>query len=254
MGKTAFKTLDGPIRLDDIAPLGRLGLLALATDYNSEHDLRRMLPDGVELFTNRVTNSNPMTLDNLRAMAGDITRAAAGILPGLGADSIIYGCTSGTAAIGADEVARRVHAALPGIAVTNPLDAAVAAIKAMGGKRISVLTPYVEEINRELAASFAVRGIEVLNMAGFAFDSDIEATGIPVNLLRDNAIGAAADAADVVFISCTALRASLALDEIEAALGKPAISSNQALAWHAMQLLGRGRPVPGYGRLLSGPI
>ena len=86
--------------LEDIAPGGRVGLIALATDLNSETDLRRMFPDGVEMFTNRVLNANPVTLENLRAMGGDITRAARGILPGLGVDVMIYGCTSGTAAIG----------------------------------------------------------------------------------------------------------------------------------------------------------
>ena len=73
--------MDVQYELENIAPGGRIGLLALATDFNSETDLRRMLPDGVDLFTNRVLNANPLTIENLRAMAGDITRAATGILP-----------------------------------------------------------------------------------------------------------------------------------------------------------------------------
>ena len=44
--------------------------------------------------------------------------------------------------------------------------------------------------------------------------------------------------ADLLFISCTALRASLVIDQIEQRIGKPVVSSNQALAWHSLQLAG----------------
>ncbi len=251
MSPARIENLDGSFELDDIAPLGRLGVLTLATDYNIENDLRRMLPDGLQMFTNRVTNANPLTLENLRAMAGDITRAAAGILPGLGVDAMIYACTSGTAAIGADGIAERIHAQWPGIPVTNPVDAAAAAIKAFGAKRISVLTPYIEEINREMVKQFASRDIEVINVSGFGFDDDIKATGIPLERLKRTAVEICDPAADLVFISCTALRASLVLADIEAALGKPALSSNQVLAWHAMRLMGCEAEVSGFGSLFD---
>ncbi len=37
----------------------------------------------------------------------------------------------------------------------------------------------------------------------------------------------------------------------EAVLAKPVVTSNQALAWHALRLVGERRPVPGYGQLLA---
>ena len=57
--------------------------------------------------------------------------------------------------------------------------------------------------------------------------------------------------ADLLFISCTALRASLVLDQIEQSLGKPVLSSNQVLAWHSLQLVGYPQPISGFGRLLA---
>jgi maleate cis-trans isomerase len=39
---------------------------------------------------------------------------------------------------------------------------------------------------------------------------------------------------------------------IEAAIGKPVVTSNQASAWAMRRLAGLGAPVPGYGRLLEG--
>ena len=128
--------MDVQYEMEDIAPGGRIGLLLLATDYNSETDMRRILPAGVEVFTNRVLNANPLTNKNLRAMAGDITRAASGVLPGLGVHVMVYGCTSGTAAIGSDEVERLVQIAQPGIPCTNPVLAASAALRALEAKNI----------------------------------------------------------------------------------------------------------------------
>ena len=57
--------------------------------------------------------------------------------------------------------------------------------------------------------------------------------------------------ADAVFISCTALRTADVIEDIEAALGKPIVTSNQALAWHALRLMGYEDSVPGLGRLFT---
>jgi maleate isomerase len=57
-------------------------------------------------------------------------------------------------------------------------------------------------------------------------------------------------AADLLFVSCTALRTSLVVAELEASLGKPVVASNTALLWHALRLIGNADPVSGFGRLL----
>ncbi len=76
----------------------RIGLLALATDLNSEADLRRMLPSDVGLYSNRVQHENPMSLEALQRVADDLPRAGRDLLPGIELDVLVYGCTSGTIA------------------------------------------------------------------------------------------------------------------------------------------------------------
>lgn len=242
------------VELDTIAPLGRVGLLALATDFNSEQDLRRIFPEGLEIFTNRIKNANPTTIENLRAMAGDVTRAAEGILPEFGVDAMIYGCTSGTIAIGTEKLDKLIHAAWPGIPVTNPVIAAQAAFEAFGAKKISVLTPYIDEVNFEMGQHFIEQGYELLNIAGFGFENDIEMTSISPETLCRAALDVCDERADLLFISCTALRSSLAVERVEQELGKPVVSSNQALAWHVMQLLGQQQSVTRFGSLFSHTI
>jgi maleate isomerase len=243
--------IEHEIQLDEVAPAGRIGLIALATDFNSEQDLRRMYPDGVEVFTNRVLNANPVTIQNLRNMAGDISRAAGGILPGFSLDAMIYGCTSGTVANGAKKIEQLVQQSCPGVPVTNPVTAALAAFAHFGADKISILTPYTEAVNLEMASYFEDHGIEVLNIAGLDYESDIEMTGIPPRDIADAAIGVCDDRADLLFISCTAIRSSMVIEQIEKRLGKPVVSSNQALVWHSLKLLNSDAVVTGYGSLFA---
>jgi maleate isomerase len=46
------------------------------------------------------------------------------------------------------------------------------------------------------------------------------------------------------------VRATETVEEIENALGKPVVTSNQAMFWQALRTAGCDLPVPGYGRLL----
>jgi maleate isomerase len=243
--------IEHEIQLDEVAPAGRIGLIALATDFNSEQDLRRMYPDGVEVFTNRVLNANPVTMQNLRNMAGDISRAAGGILPGFSLDAMIYGCTSGTVANGAKKIEQLVQQSCPGVPVTNPVTAALAAFAHFGADKISILTPYTEAVNLEMASYFEDHGIEVLNIAGLDYEDDIEMTGIPPRDIADAAIGVCDGRADLLFISCTAIRSSMVIEQIEKRLGKPVVSSNQALVWHSLKLLDSDAVVTGYGSLFA---
>ena len=242
--------IENNIPLDNIAPYGRIGLIALATDFNSEQDLRRMYPEGVEMFTNRVLNANPVSMENLRAMASDISRAAAGILPTIDLDAMIYGCTSGTVANGADNIERLIQQSRPGVAVTNPVSAALAAFERFSAKKISILTPYTQNVNDEMAAYFVEQDIDVLNIAGFGYDSDLDMTAIPPQSIAEAAIKTCRRDADLLFISCTAIRSSLVIDQIEQDTGKPVISSNQALIWHSLKLINYPHAVDGFGTLL----
>ena len=239
------------IELVDIAPDGRVGIVALSTDYNLEQDIRRMLPSTIEVFTNRVMYENPMTRESLLAMSGDIERAAQGILPGLGIDVAIYGCTSGTAVIGYENICNLIRRAHPDVPVTTPLIASVEGLQSLGAKRISVLTPYDREINRGVIETLEELGLEVVNLNGLGFDNDTDVTKVTPDDIEQLGVSTMDNAADALFISCTAFRASLAIAGLEQKLNKPVVSSNQALAWHVLQLLKCPARIEGFGRLFS---
>ncbi|MCP3668291.1 MAG: Asp/Glu racemase [Gammaproteobacteria bacterium] len=247
-----IETVEHRQPLEHLASAGRIGVIALATDFNIEQDLRRIYPQDVEIFTNRVRNVNPLTIENLRTMAPGIGAAADAILPGTELDAMIYACTSGTVAIGIDRVTELVHQARPGIPVTNPVTATLSAFQRLDAKRISILTPYTQSVNSDVAGLFESLGLEVLNIAGFGFEDDTAMTYIAPQDIADAALEVCDPRADLLFVSCTALRVSLVIEQIEQRLGKPVVSSNQALAWHSLQLVNYPSVVDGFGSLLKG--
>lgn len=234
-----------------IAHRARIGLIVLASDHTIEHEWRRMLDiEGIAVYHSRIANSPTITPETLREMEVGLTAAADVILPGVPLDVVAYGCTSGAMVIGEQRVAERIRAARPNVAVTTPITAALAAMRALGARRIALLTPYIDRINRMMRDYIEARSIEVPAMGSFNNENDNEVACIAPQSLRDAAVELACEpAVDAVFVACTSLRLAAVVEEIEALSGKPALSSNHAMAWHALRLAGYREPVPGFGRL-----
>jgi len=230
---------------------GVIAVILLSTDVNSERDLRLMYPDSVRCFITRTRSCNPITRENLIKASSGITAAADLILPGTKLDCVLYGCTSGSVICGADRIAALINEARPEVPVANPASAALAAFGALKARRVSLVTPYVEEVNKEVAQYFEENGFEVLSVGGFGVALDADMTAITPADIEKAAIDTCHPDADLVFISCTAMRAAEALDGIEKKLGIPAVSSNQALVWQSLKTIGYKKPVKGFGALLS---
>ena len=66
-------------------------------------------------------------------------------------------------------------------------------------------------------------------------------------------LGRKADHADaeVVVLSCTDMRSVEIIDRLEGELGKPVITSNQAMVFDALQKLKIPEPFSGFGKLLE---
>lgn len=57
--------------------------------------------------------------------------------------------------------------------------------------------------------------------------------------------------AEALILSCTDVRSVETIARLEKAVGKPVISSNQAMIFQAMQLAGIREPMTGFGQLLE---
>ncbi len=235
---------DGPARY-------RIGLIALDSDVATERDFHNMLPDDVMYYTTRIQHFNPVNIPNLRRMVGGLKAATERLIPGQRLDSIAYSCTSGTVAIGYDNVAERIRSGgRPDIPVVTPITSALAAFRALGVKSVSLLTPYVDSVNQAMRAYIEEGGVTVRNIGSFCLDSDIDMAEVPPDAIFQAALETCREDVDALFISCTALRAVDTIERAERALGKPVMSAIQTLFWQSLRETGYTRPVEGFGRLL----
>ncbi len=154
--------------------------------------------------------------------------------------------------LGEEAVFAEIRKARPGIACTTPITAALAAFKAFGARRIGVLTPYAPAVNEVVRRYLDGRGVSVAAFGTFDKLDDREAARISPESIVNGIVSLSEKAElDAVFVSCTSLRLSERIEEIEQATGLPVTSSDHALAWHCLRLAGVGDIVPGGGRLFA---
>jgi len=229
----------------------KVGLLALTTDLTIEKDFNSIFSQlPIDVFVNRVHNENPLTKENLLKMKDQIEGIAEKILPGEIINTVAYGCTSGTIAVGEDKVKEKIQLAKPNCYVTTPITSAIKAFKAMSIKKIAVFTPYPESVNKTIYEYFHKKNIDVLSFGTFNLDLDSDFANIDPKYLSEILKKLDTGEADALFISCTALPALEILDEVEKTINKPVFSSNQTLIWDTIRSVGYKSPVKGYGKLL----
>ncbi len=238
-------TPPSPLFADRSSGPVRLGLVALATDLTIEHDLQGLMPAGARLHVSRVAYANPTTPENLRAMGPHVAAAADLILPGIPLASIGYGCTSGSVVIGDAALAETIGTVRPGVPVRTPPLGAVQGFRALGVRRLSLLTAYVPETTAPMADYFRAAGFDLVRVRGMGIADDRD-----IAMVTEEALIAAAREADhpeaeAMFVACTALPVLPLIDRIEAMLGKPVVSSNQALGWAMLRAAGLSSAGPG---------
>ncbi len=245
--------LDLPHEIDGgVGARAKIGLIVLANDHTMEFELSQVFPGpDVAMYAARIECAPQITPENLADMEGRIAGAASLILPGVELSVVGFGCTSASIVIGEERVFEIIRGVHPGAACTTPITAAVAAFEALDIRRLGVVTPYRADVNEMLRAAVRERGFEVPRFGSFNEEDDNVAGRIAVESIRQAVLEFGRhDDVDGVFVSCTNLRLIGAIGELEAELGKPVVSSNQALAWHCLRLAGVDEPMSEYGRLL----
>lgn len=229
----------------DPAATRRIGLLALETDHTMEGDFARLAHGcDVAVFVNRVPYDQPESPEDLAALTEHLTAGAARLLPGASFDLIHFGCTSASAVIGEAGVRQAIQAAKPGAAVSTPMSAAAAALRALGVRRLSILTPYKPAISRPVADHFASLGHALDSLTCWGIHDDRDMARVTRDTIVREAVAATAPSADALFISCTAVDSAAVAARIEAEIGRPVVTSNLAAAWLALRVCGVG---PGEG-------
>ena len=217
-----------------------LGLIVLQSDESLEGDFRRLFAaSDARVYVSRVPSGADVTPDSLAAMRDHLSASAALLPPSVRFDAVGYGCTSGTAQIGADKVHSELAKGTRLRASSNPLTATLAAFRVLGLTKIGIVSPYITPVSENLARTFTAGGANIAASVSFGEQSEANVARIDPASIADAAKALATEQdVDGLFLSCTNLRTLDIIDPLEGELGIPILSSNQTMAWHMAQLSG----------------
>ncbi len=228
----------------------RVGLIVLSTDVMIEKDFLKVFNNvTADLFVNRIRNYNPVTTDNLKKMINDITSVTDNILPGEKIDCVVYGCTSGTIVSGFDNIKEKIKLAKPDASVTAPSTAALNALKKKNINKISIVTPYIKNVNDDVVNFFKKNNFEVTSNTYFNIGSDIDIGKVDQDKLFEILSNIDHQDAEALFVSCTSLPVLNIIEKLEKKLNITVLSSNQALIWETLEKIDRNKSIKGYGSL-----
>ncbi|NBQ74624.1 MAG: arylmalonate decarboxylase [Acetobacteraceae bacterium] len=217
-----------------------------------EAELHAMLPPGVVALITRLELRGSSEAE-LAKMLNRLEEAA-GLLADARPALLGFHCTavSTFAPDRAAEIPARIAKA-SGLPAVTTADAILAALGALGAKRILLTTPYIAAVHEREIAFLAAHGCAVMGGDLMGINTNAEMAQIPPEAIAAQARGAAraAPSADACFISCTAIRSAGVIEALEAELGMPVITSNQVMAWHVLRHLGLQDQPQGFGRLMA---
>ena len=233
-------------------PNPRIGLITLASDFRIEKDFNNVIyGKEIDLYSNRIHCYNPLTNETLKKMADDISDVTREILPDQKLDCVAYGCTSGTIAAGYSSIYEKVNLAKPNTKVTTPITSAIKAIKKFNINKISVFTPYTDEINQSVVEYFKKENIEVVSLSYFDIASDLDIGKVDPDYLFEVLTKIDLSKSDGLFVSCTALPVLSLIDKLEKKLGRVVLSSNQTLIWDTLNEINYNINIDGFGQLFK---
>ena len=236
------------------ARAGLLGVLTPQANTTVEPEFSILLPPATAMLTARLTSARPVLNDRLvDYVAGlDGTCAQFANAP-LGA--IAFACTGSSYLVGPaaeDAAVARLSARAPFITAGR---AVCDAFRALGARRIGLVSPYPPDLTEASAAYWTARGFDVVRIIAMATPG---AAFHPIYALAEDDAGAAlaamrgagAEAIILLDTGMPSLGAILAQPEVG---GAPVISCNLALIWQAIAAL-RGEAADGVSlrRWISG--
>lgn len=228
----------------------RLGMLLPSSNPVAEPELTRYLPEGVSLNTTRLKLAGS-TREDLLGMTEGVERAVP-LLTDAGVDRIVFNCTAVSTfdpAMG-ETLRQRIEAA-SGKPATSTSDAIVAALAELAPRRIALVTPYVDSVVQREIAFLEHFGYEVVRGVGLGLAEGKAMSSIEPGQWYRQAMDVADAGADLVFLSCTAIRVFDIVAGLERDLGLPVLTSNQAMLWWCLRQAGLQDRIPALGKLVA---
>jgi maleate isomerase len=230
----------------------RLGVIVPSVNIVVEEWYPRVVPDGVSVHFARMLIADGSSPEKIIAMDREDGLRAIGQIASCRPHAVAYGCTASSILQGHafDERLRSEIRHIAGVPATTAADSIFAACGALGLRRVTVISPYAEAIDAAEHRFFAEGGIETVAGAHLGITDGFRLAKPEPDAILDLALGAWDPQSDGLIAACLNFRSHPIIDALEARIGKPVVTSTQAVLWHLLRLAGVGTPIRGFGRLL----
>lgn len=235
----------------------RIGIFVPFTNTNLEPDMALLRPEGVSLHFARLGGYDANKIpdeDQMAELGASDMEEPLRLLLGVKPDIVMYGCTSATLSHGPEfdrDLAMRINCA-SGAETVTAAGAVLHALQVLGTSRVGFASPYVPSLNNRAIGFLAEEGIATVSRADVDGPLDNAGQGAvaPDDVFN---LGKRADSpeAQAIVLSCTDMRAVECIARLEDAIGKPVVTSNQALMFAALQRLGITDVPAGFGKLFE---
>src|SRR5436190_5018246 len=232
-------------------PLARIGMIIPSVNSMTEPQFNHFAPPGLAVHVARARVAGPWKRP-LAEMAGEIATSAK-LLSDVAPDLIVFHCTDTSMTQGPQGEGRILDIVreASGVEAVATSRLVLEALQALGLRKLVVLSPY--------KSNQAV--IDYLHASGFAVVHDVALARKPLEFATvtprewtELARQHDRPEADGIFLSCTNTTQIEAVADIERALGKPVVNSNQAVLWGCVKrlrsALGPLPPMPELGGLM----
>jgi maleate isomerase len=222
----------------------RLGLLVPASDMVSEVDFHNHLPASVAFYTARLhqpKDSGIGTSANYQGLVDSAPGAAQSVALA-NPELLVYSCTSGSFFKGPNwhaELSKQIEDA-SGIPAITTSTAVITALGALGARSVFMASPYPESVNDAERAFLKAHGFTVTAVLAFGCTKSQEIFRITPEAIVEAVLARRNEVMenDVLFLTCTGLRAVDVVETLEKELDRPVITSNSTALWLALVRLG----------------
>ena len=229
----------------------RLGLLIPSSNTTMEYEFNLMRPNQATVHTARIP-LRQVVVSELLDMGKKIVEEALKLADAK-VDVIAFGCTSGSLirGLGHDkEIVAAIEKATntPAVATAG---AVVEALKALNLSKISVATPYTNEINILEREFLEQNGFKIMKIEGLGITDNLAIGRQKIETVSRMAELVDTSQTEGIFLSCTNLPTVEVIASLEKKLIKPVVSSNIATMWLMLKSIGYQYRAKGYGSLFN---
>ena len=223
---------------------GRIGVIIPADNAVMEPEFHRLVPEGVSAHAARLKKC-PRPEMPIEALELVKTFNETHV------NLVAYMCAASSFVMGPkgnEDLCEKLSEVTGGLPCVTATTAMVDGLKAVGAKRVAVLSPHPPEIAEKLKEYLEESGFEIPCMLALGLEMPAINNTSPGDIYG-HVRSMDLSNADAIFIAATNFRAIDVIEAIEADIGLPVVSSNQVVMWTALRKLGIGDKPAGYGRL-----